>query len=115
MAGEMTALEVRDAMGATVLHAMRAGPSGWHFTGPELSAVLIADRPGVVRALADAIGRCLREHGACSVNGHPAAGGVPVFLYIDGLGGAWHDGHYWPPHEYLLELTEDEVATDGEP
>jgi hypothetical protein len=85
--------------GATVLHAIRTETGEWHWSGPSWSGVLRGTRQHIITALADAIGRGEVHR----VNAAPSN----LSLSIDRLGHTWHDGVYWPPNEWLMEITDE--------
>ena len=90
---------------ALVLHAIRTGSGEWLWSGPAWSGVVRGQRENVITALADAIGRGEVYRIDARMGTDPP---TDASLYIDRLGHTWHDKTYWPPHEYLAEITGDE-------
>lgn len=86
--------------GSTTLHAIRTeGSPEWHWSGPGWSGVLRGSQQNIVTAIADAIGR----GEVYRIEAMPGN----LLLFLDRLGCTWHDGVYWPPQEYLPEITSD--------
>lgn len=82
-----------------VLHCIRSDSGEWQWSGPGWAGILRGTQQTVITALADAIGR----GEIYEIDVHPGN----LQLRIDRLGNTWHDGVYWPAHEYLQEITSD--------
>lgn len=90
----------------TVLHAIRNRDGEWHWTSPEWAGVMRGRRENMVTELANQIGQGKIHR----ISIYPRN----IQLYIDRMGGTWHDNAYWSPYEYLLQITEEREETPGE-